>query len=83
MPEWGNELTKSSAKWPWDMFTSDGVWLGNAKVKLNWQAKLMPVTQEPAQAGRRGRRSSSQPTWPKISASRSLPVFPFDKMVTH
>ena len=44
MPEWGNELTKSGAKWPWDLFTSSSDWQGNAKVKLNWQAKLMPVT---------------------------------------
>jgi hypothetical protein len=44
VPEWGTKLTTSPAKWPWDLFESSEVWRGNAKVKLNWQAKLMPVT---------------------------------------
>ena len=47
VPEWGTELSQSPAKWPWDLFDTEddtSVWLGNAAVKLNWQAKLMPVT---------------------------------------
>jgi hypothetical protein len=44
VPEWGTELTRSKAKYPWQLFGSSTDWKGNAGVKLNWQAKLMPVT---------------------------------------
>jgi hypothetical protein len=44
VPEWGTELTRSKAKYPWQLFGSSADWKGNAGVKLNWQAKLMPVT---------------------------------------
>ena len=42
VPEWGAPPYKSAAKWPWEAFdgsTNSAV----AKVKLNWQAKLMPA----------------------------------------
>ena len=42
VPEWGARPHESAAKWPWEAFdgsTNQSV----AKVKLNWQAKLMPV----------------------------------------
>lgn len=43
-PEWGSRPSVSEAMWPWEVIAaarrSDAV-----KVKLNWQAKLMPVTQ--------------------------------------
>ena len=42
VPEWGAPAHQSSAKWPWEAFdgsTQQTV----AKVKLNWQAKLMPA----------------------------------------
>jgi hypothetical protein len=46
--EWGapaNEVANASkAKWPWDVFKSDAELGAHARVKLNWQAKLMPVT---------------------------------------
>jgi hypothetical protein len=44
-PEWGAEPTKGSAKWPWDVFSTDAVLKATAGVRLNWQAKLMPVTE--------------------------------------
>lgn len=42
VPEWGAPPLKSAWKWPWEAFdgsTNQRV----ARVKLNWQAKLMPV----------------------------------------
>jgi carbonic anhydrase len=42
VPEWGALSHRSTADWPWNAFngqTNQAV----AKVKLNWQAKLMPV----------------------------------------
>lgn len=42
VPEWGARPHESSWKWPWEAF--DGSENQKvAKVKLNWQAKLMPV----------------------------------------
>jgi len=41
VPEWGAEASAESSRWPWQWFSS----LEYApKVKLNWQAKLVPVT---------------------------------------
>jgi len=43
VPEWGRQAAVQSTRWPWELF--DG--LDQApRVKLNWQAKLVPVTQE-------------------------------------
>ena len=45
IPEWGASSYESAAKWPWEAFdgsTQSAV----AKIKLNWQAKLMPVQTE-------------------------------------
>ena len=42
VPEWGAPAHEAAPKWPWEAFdgsTQQAV----AKVKLNWQAKLMPV----------------------------------------
>ncbi len=41
IPEWAAPPTTSNQKWPWEVFSSSA---GAVKVKLNWQAKLMPVT---------------------------------------
>lgn len=42
VPEWGAPAHQSSPKWPWEAF--DGAdQAAVAKIKLNWQAKLMPV----------------------------------------
>ena len=47
--EWGAPAIEvanaSKAKWPWDVFKSDAELGAHARVKLNWQGKLMPVTQ--------------------------------------
>ena len=42
-----------NAKWPWDIFDADEELAKNAAVKLNWQAKLMPVTSSRLTARRR------------------------------
>jgi|GEM_PF-5516819 len=42
VPEWAGPATESNAKWPWEIFSQAEQ---SVKVKLNWQAKLMPVTQ--------------------------------------
>lgn len=45
--EWAggaNMSDPNKAKWPWDVFKSDAEFGKSARVKLNWQAKLMPVT---------------------------------------
>ncbi|MEM9409533.1 MAG: hypothetical protein AAGA30_00300 [Planctomycetota bacterium] len=42
VPEWGAPAHRSSAKWPWEAFDGS-VQNDVARVKLNWQAKLMPV----------------------------------------
>jgi hypothetical protein len=45
VPEWGAAPLQTAAKWPWEAF--DGAAQKQvAKVKLNWQAKLMPVRTE-------------------------------------
>ena len=42
VPEWGADALESAAKWPWEAFDGSAQ-RSVAKVKLNWQAKLMPV----------------------------------------
>jgi hypothetical protein len=81
VPEWGTELTKSPAKWPWDLFESSDVWRGNAKVKLNWQAKLMPVTQSRLIPGAAVATRKSTDMGANIGLALPPPVF--DAMVTH
>jgi hypothetical protein len=43
-PEWGSQPRVSEARWPWEVISSARP-SDSVKVKLNWQAKLMPVTQ--------------------------------------
>jgi len=79
VPEWGTKLTTSSARWPWDLFKSSSVWRGNAKVKLNWQAKLMPVTKSrltPATA-------SAAVESLEMAENVGLSVLSFDQLMTH
>jgi TolA-binding protein len=79
VPEWGTEASRSSAKWPWDLFESSKAWKGHAGAKLNWQAKLMPVRKRrliPA-AGAAVFESRAMAE----DAAKSL-LF-FDQMVTH
>ena len=82
VPEWGNELTKSSAKWPWELFTSSDAWVGNAKAKLNWQAKLMPVRQSRLKPAAAAALVESTEMAKNIGITL-VPGFPFDTMVTH
>ena len=42
-PSWGSEPAIGEAKWPWEIF-SEARQTDSIKVKLNWQAKLMPTT---------------------------------------
>ena len=42
-PSWGSEPSTGEAKWPWEIF-SEARQTDSIKVKLNWQAKLMPTT---------------------------------------
>jgi hypothetical protein len=44
-PEWGALPHKSAAKWPWELFGKDNPMPAITGVRLNWQAKLMPVTE--------------------------------------
>lgn len=39
--KWGSPANVASAAWPWEVFNNSA---GQSLVKLNWQAKLMPVT---------------------------------------
>jgi hypothetical protein len=44
-PEWGAKATiADEVKWPWEIFTASEHFKGKSDVRLNWQAKLMPVT---------------------------------------
>ena len=47
VPEWGTAAKVSGDKWPWEVFNSDE---HEVKVKLNWQPKLMPITQSRLEA---------------------------------
>lgn len=39
--EWGAPASQAATRWPWELFDAADA---NPLVKLNWQAKLMPVT---------------------------------------
>jgi hypothetical protein len=80
VPEWGTKLTTSPARWPWDLFESSDVWRGNAKVKLNWQAKLMPVTKS---RFKDAVPASAVALEPNMTLNLKLALELFDKMVTH
>lgn len=79
VPEWGTELTKSPAKWPWDLFESSEVWRGNAKVKLNWQAKLMPVTKSRLTPAVAAATAESL----EMGENVGLSLLFFDQLMTH
>ncbi len=81
VPEWGADPTKAPEnveEWPWTAFDSSDSHVNPAKVKLNWQAKLMPVTQS-----RFIEASAASSLTPNISGSmfKALPFF--DPLVTH
>jgi hypothetical protein len=79
VPEWGTALAQSPAKYPWDLFESSEVWKGNAAVKLNWQAKLMPVTKRRLTPAVAVAAKESLSMGENIGKSLLF----FDQMVTH
>jgi hypothetical protein len=76
-PEWGTKLATSSAKWPWEVFTSSTALSGSAKVRLNWQAKLMPVTKT------RLKGAITMPMSVDMNANVAAAYALFDNMLTH
>jgi hypothetical protein len=79
IPEWGTALTTSPANYPWDLFESSEVWKGNAGVKLNWQAKLMPVTKRRLTPAVLAAGAKSFDMGENVGKSLLF----FDQMVTH
>jgi hypothetical protein len=77
-PEWGNTPVTSAAKWPWDLFDKDVTFNASSHVKLNWQAKLMPVT-----SGRFNEAAKGSLLNSKIRSNIIKAVLFFDRMVTH
>jgi hypothetical protein len=75
-PEWGSEPSRSSAKWPWEIFEGARE-VGTARVKLNWQAKLMPVTKA------RLRAAAADQLLGEMRNNLGIAALAFDKMVTH
>lgn len=80
-PEWGNKLAIADPKWPWEIFTPNDNPLSSAKVKLNWQAKLMPVTKTRLAGFLKFPPTSSElkDMYENVAGAYAL----FDPMVTH
>lgn len=79
VPEWGAEPTKTEDdKWPWTVFKGEKDKFAPASATLNWQAKLMPVTQS-----RFIEASAASSLSSKISGNmfKALPFF--NTLVTH
>lgn len=75
-PEWGSPPSETGSKWPWEIF--DGAQdAGTAKVKLNWQAKLMPVTKTRLQA------AAADQVLGEMRNNLGLSAVLYDGMVTH
>ncbi len=49
VPEWGASPADGTATWPWEIFDISGS-QATLRVRLNWQAKLVPVTTARLQA---------------------------------
>ncbi len=83
-PEWGGQPSKSGEKWPWEIFAGAPA-LGSAKVKLNWQAKLMPITKTRFREAAHARDAMQILTKPEARATMLLvdQAGLFDNMVTH
>jgi hypothetical protein len=79
-PEWGNRIASATAKlWPWELLTSSRPISGSssAKVRLNWQAKLMPVTKT------RLKGAVTMPMSVDMNANVAEAFAMFDQMMTH
>ncbi|MCC9608586.1 pilus assembly protein TadG-related protein [Blastopirellula sp. JC732] len=44
-PEQGSGNARTGAVWPWEFFSGNAINSNEARVQLNWQAKLVPVTE--------------------------------------
>lgn len=80
-PEWGAPASVSpSKKWPWEIFTEEAAFVGQSRAKLNWQAKLMPVTKSRFE---KAVPASAVALQPEMTLNLKLALEMFDKMVTH
>jgi hypothetical protein len=80
-PEWGAPATVApNEKWPWELFTEESAFVGQSHAKLNWQAKLMPVTKRRFELAIPGSATALEPDM-TLNLTFALPLF--DKMVTH
>lgn len=80
-PEWGAKATVApSSKWPWEIFTEEDAFVGQSRAKLNWQAKLMPVTKRRFE---QAVPASIVALEPDMTKNLGLAIPLFDNMVTH
>jgi hypothetical protein len=81
-PEWGATPPRVAPEsiWPWEVFTPDAKLLGNAAARLNWQAKLMPVTKSRLKQSILAGTAYGEP---EMSASVGIAYGLYDNMVTH
>lgn len=80
-PEWGAKATVAPKSiWPWEIFTPDPKLLGNAQARLNWQAKLMPVTKSRLTQAIPAGAASLEPV---ITVNVTVAVGLYDQLVTH
>ena len=81
-PEWGSPPSSSDAAWPWDIFKKAND-AKSMRVRLNWQAKLMPVTKKRLQAAWRAQATQvidrDHDTIRNLGQATAM----FDSMVTH
>lgn len=77
-PEWGRPASRSDARWPWEIFSRSPDRVGSSKAKLNWQAKLMPVT--PSRF-----RGAANEDYPNADMNKNLDeaLRNFETLVTH
>jgi len=81
VPEWGAPpAISNTAKWPWDIFKSDRALAQRAAVRLNWQAKLMPVTRSRLQQAIPAALPAGEL---KMSQDLTIALPLFDELVTH
>jgi hypothetical protein len=78
-PEYGNISGASGSIWPWDLFeSSNKTGASRNKIKLNWQAKLVPVTETRAKPAR---NNSKVPAGVRKVLDRSKKNF--DSLIQH
>jgi hypothetical protein len=81
-PEWGAEASVApDTKWPWEIFERGNAYMEKAAARLNWQAKLMPVTKTRFEKAIGA--AFVQTRDEKMTASLGAAWPRFDSMVTH